>query len=158
MQYLTELSHNAALMCAIINWILAQVIKTFLHTIVTRSFIPERLVGTGGMPSSHSATVCGLATAIFIKEGPASSQFAIAAVLAGVVMYDALGIRRQAGKHAQILNEMIENVDTFKSIDWESLSPDERLKEFLGHTPMQVLIGMLLGIGLSIVLCNTVFI
>jgi acid phosphatase family membrane protein YuiD len=73
-------------------------------------------------------------------------------------MYDALGIRRQAGKHAQILNEMIENVDTFKSIDWESLSPDERLKEFLGHTPMQVLIGMLLGIGLSIVLCNTVFI
>ena len=157
MQYLTELSHNAALLCAVINWIGAQVIKTLLHTIVTRSFIPERLVGTGGMPSSHSATVCGLATAVFIKEGPASSQFAIAAILAGIVMYDALGIRRQAGKHAQILNEMIENVDTFKTIDWETLSPDERLKEFLGHTPMQVLMGAIMGIVLSSILCTTVF-
>ncbi len=157
MQYLTALSQNAPLMCAVINWFVAQVLKTFLHTIVTRSFIPERLVGTGGMPSSHSATVCGLATAIFMKEGPQSAEFAVAAILAGVVMYDALGIRRQAGKHAQIINEMIENVDSFQTIDWESLSPDERLKEFLGHTPLQVLMGMILGIVLSLLLCTTVF-
>ncbi|MBR1470895.1 MAG: divergent PAP2 family protein [Lachnospiraceae bacterium] len=157
MYYINELSNNAALMCAIICWFVAQVLKTILHTVLTRSFIPERLVGTGGMPSSHSATVCGLATAVFLKNGPASSQFAIAAILAGVVMYDALGIRRQAGKHAQILNELIENVDRFQDIDWETLSPDERLKEFLGHTPLQVLAGLILGIALSAFLCQTVF-
>ncbi|MCR5248998.1 MAG: divergent PAP2 family protein [Lachnospiraceae bacterium] len=149
--------HNPILMSSVASWFVAQIAKTIIHTVVARTFVAERLIGTGGMPSSHSATVCGLATAVFCKCGPSSVEFALAASLAIIVMYDALGIRRQAGRHAQVLNEMMDTMEKMDQIDWNTLSPDDRLKEFLGHTPSQVAAGIVIGIGIATLMCTQVF-
>lgn len=99
------------------------------------------------MPSSHSATVCALATSTAIRYGVSSNEFAFSFVLASVVMYDAIGVRRETGKQAKLLN-MIMQQDFFKlnAVDFQ-----EKLKEFVGHTPLQVLAGAILGIGLALV-------
>ena len=157
MRYLNELFHNCILMSAVSSWFVAQILKTILHTALTRNFNAERLIGTGGMPSSHSATVTGLATAVFLKCGPGSVEFALAGALAIIVMYDALGIRRQAGKHAQVLNEMMDTMEKMEQVDWNTLSPDDRLKEFLGHTPLQVAAGVIVGVLMAILMCIKVF-
>lgn len=154
MNYFEQLIHNEILMSAVAGWTVAQVLKTILHLIVTRKFVAERLVGTGGMPSSHSATVCGLATAVVINYGPGSVEFAIASIFAIVVMYDALGVRREAGRQARVLNEMMEWFDSMG----KEMTAEDRLKEFVGHTPLQVLVGMFIGIGLAILICNYVII
>lgn len=151
MEILQEILHNKILMSAVIGWAVAQVLKTIIHILVTKKFDPERLVGTGGMPSSHSATVCGLATAAYIVCGPASAEFAIAAILAIVVMYDALGVRRETGKQAVILNEMME---FFNDMGNSKISFEKKLKEFVGHSPLQVFAGALLGISIAIALCE----
>lgn len=111
-----------------------------------RKFVAERLVGSGGMPSSHSSTVCALATAASIEYGAGSFQFAMAAIFAIVVMYDAMGVRRETGIQAKILNEMME---MFSHMGKE-MTVEEKLKEFVGHTPLQVLMGALLGILIAI--------
>ncbi|MBR5422139.1 MAG: divergent PAP2 family protein [Lachnospiraceae bacterium] len=157
MHYLYDLFHNPILMSAVSSWFIAQILKTLLHTIVNRGFVAERLIGTGGMPSSHSATVCSLATAVFLRCGPGSVDFALAGALAIIVMYDALGIRRQAGRHAQVLNEMMDTMERMEQVDWNTLSPDDRLKEFLGHTPSQVAAGLVIGILMAFVMCYVVF-
>ncbi len=154
MNYLQDLLENPVLISTVLSWFIAQILKTSLHTIVSRSFVPERLIGTGGMPSSHSATVCGLTTSVAITVGLSSPEFAIASAFAIVTMYDALGIRRQAGKQAQILNEMIQ---VFADMGREEISPEDRLKELLGHTPLQVLAGAILGIAIAFIICNLVF-
>lgn len=146
-----ELIHNTILMSAVIGWGVAQVLKTIIHILVTRKFDPERLVGTGGMPSSHSATVCGLATATYINFGPGSAEFAIAVILAIVVMYDALGVRRETGKQAVILNEMME---LFNNMGSDKVSFETKLKEFVGHSPLQVAAGAILGVVLGIAVCR----
>ena len=89
MTFLQELVHNEILMSAGLSWGLAQVIKTIIHLILTKKFVAERLIGSGGMPSCHSATVCALATTTFINIGPSSPEFAIALILAIIVMHDA---------------------------------------------------------------------
>ena len=157
MHYFYELLHNPILMSAVASWFVAQLAKTIIHTVVARTFVAERLIGTGGMPSSHSATVTGLATAVFFRCGASSVEFALAASLAIIVMYDALGIRRQAGKHAQVLNEMMDTMEKMDQIDWNTLSPDDRLKEFLGHTPSQVVAGIVIGICIASLMCTRVF-
>ena len=154
MDYLIDLTSNAVLISTALSWFIAQILKSLLHTIVSHSFVPERLVGTGGMPSSHSATVCGLATSVAITAGLSSVEFAIAIAFAIVTMYDALGIRRQAGKQAQILNEMIR---VFADMGREEISPEDRLKELLGHTPLQVIAGAVLGIIIAFAICNIFF-
>ena len=154
MNYVNDLLNNPVMISTALSWFLAQIIKTTLHTIVSRTFVAERLVGTGGMPSSHSATVCGLATSVAITCGLSGAEFAIAVSFAIVTMYDALGIRRQAGKQAQILNEMIQ---VFADMGREEISPEDRLKELLGHTPLQVLAGAVLGIIIALFICNVVF-
>ena len=121
--HLYDLIHNAALLSAVSGWLVAQISKTILHTIVSKKFDAERLVGTGGMPSSHSATVCGLATGVFLSCGAGSVEFAVAAALAIIVMYDALGVRRQAGEQAKVLNEMIE---VFEKMG-KDITPDRHL-------------------------------
>ena len=148
-----ELIHNAVLVSAVLSWFFAQIMKTVLHTVVTKSFDAERLVGTGGMPSSHSATVCGLAGAVCLRLGPGSTEFALAAALAIIVMYDALGIRRQAGKQAKVINEII---DSFERMGDENINAEDKLKEFLGHTPLQVLVGACIGIIFSFIVCNVI--
>lgn len=149
MDYFYDFLTNELLWSAAAGWTVAQVSKTIIHLIVTKKFVAERLVGTGGMPSSHSATVCGLSTAAFINFGPASPEFAIALVLAIVVMYDALGVRRETGKQAIVINEMME---MFKKMGGE-MTAQERLKEFVGHTPFQVVVGAIVGVVFGSIVC-----
>ena len=101
------------------------------------------------MPSSHSSTVCALATAIYIESGSASIEFAIAAIFAIVVMYDARGVRRETGIQAKLLNDIIK---IFEDMGRKEVSAYDKLKEFVGHTPLQVVMGALLGILIAILM------
>lgn len=150
MDFLNTLIHNTVLVSAVLGWFVAQVLKTLIHLFFTKKFVPERLVGSGGMPSSHSATVCALATAILIQEGPDSLFFAIALILAIIVMHDAMGVRRETGIQARILNEMMQLFEDMGS----DMPAQEKLKEFVGHTPLQVLIGAILGILIALAYGN----
>ncbi len=143
------LINNKLLVSALVGWFTAQILKTMINALMTKEFNPERLVGSGGMPSSHSATVCSLTTAAAIVYGPASAEFAISFVLAVIVMYDAMGVRRETGKQAKLLNLMM---STFRH-EHKGL-PEEILKEYIGHTPLQVLGGAVLGIILAIWICS----
>lgn len=143
------ISEYQILLSAVVGWTSAQVTKTIIHLILTKSFVAERLVGTGGMPSSHSATVCALATAVCYNYGASSVEFAIAAIFAIVVMYDALGVRRETGRQAIVINEMME---MFQNMGKE-MSATDRLKEFVGHTPLQVVVGAIMGIGIALTIC-----
>lgn len=129
---------------------MAQVLKTIIHFYFTKKFVAERLVGSGGMPSCHSATVCSLATSTGIQFGVGSFEFAIATIFAIVVMYDAIGVRRETGNQAKIINEMME---IFESMNKE-LSTEDKLKELVGHTPLQVLVGSILGILIAVTMMS----
>ena len=142
MDFFTELPKNHILIAAVAGWLVAQLLKTIIHMIYTKEFVAERLVGNGGMPSSHSATVCALATATFMEYGSGSFQFAIAAIFAIIVMHDASGVRRETGIQAKVLNDMIQIISDMGS----NMSPHDKLKEFVGHTPLQVMVGAILGI------------
>ena len=137
-----ELLQNRVLMAAAAGWLAAQVLKTLLVLIMERELRWERLVGSGGMPSSHSATVCALASSSAAVYGPGSGQFAIAAIVAFIVMYDACNVRLETGKQAIAIKELQE---LFRNMG-EDLSAEEKLKELVGHTLPQVLAGALLGI------------
>ena len=140
------------LIAAVVGWASAQFTKTIIHLIITKKFVAERLVGTGGMPSSHSATVCALATAVCYNYGAQSVEFAIAAIFAIVVMYDALGVRRETGRQAIVINEMIEMFNNMG----KKMSATDRLKEFVGHTPLQVVVGAIMGSGIAFLICYMV--
>ena len=141
MEFFAELAQIRVLWTAMLCWLSAQVIKVIFYAVRNRHFSFERLVGAGGMPSSHSATVCGLAVAVGRTCGLASPMFAIAMIVAAVVMYDATGVRRAAGEQAKVLNRLI------LEQDWSQAQ--KNLKEFLGHTPLEVLAGAILGIALA---------
>ena len=135
------LSANLILGLAVVAWFVAQVLKFVINLVIHKRLDIELLLSSGGMPSSHSSFVCAAATTIGHLEGFGSSLFALSVVLALVVMYDACNVRRAAGEQARILNYIVEH--------WEEISPamvGKELKELLGHTPMQVLMGALLGI------------
>lgn len=143
MGQLMALINNRMLMIPIISWGIAQVIKTVINAVMTKSFDPERLIGAGGMPSSHSAYVSALATTAFLQEGPGSPAFAICFVFATVVMFDAMGVRRETGKQAELLNQLTE----IFSANYEGFdTPEKALKVLVGHTPLQVLFGCILGV------------
>lgn len=142
---------NTIFLSAASGWLAAQILKTLIHMFFTKKFIAERLIGSGGMPSSHSATVCALATASCIQYGAGSFEFAISLILAFIVMYDAMGVRRETGIQAKLLNEMLA---IFAEMGRKELSPNEKLKEFVGHTPLQVLGGALLGILIAFLFCG----
>lgn len=141
---------NKVLVASVTSWAIAQIIKTIIHLILSRKFVPERLVGSGGMPSSHSATVCALTAACFIEFGPASFQFALSLIFAFIVMYDAMGVRREAGNQAKVLNGL---VDMFAHMEDKNIRSEEKLKEFIGHSPMQVMVGAILGVIIAIIIC-----
>ena len=141
-----ELLGNQLLISAVVGWVVAQVLKTLIDFALNKSFNKERLVGSGGMPSSHSATVCGLTTAAAIKYGVGSFQFAISFVLSMIVMYDAIGVRRETGKQSKLLNSIL--MENPLKLSAEVLQ--ERLKEYVGHTPLQVVAGALLGVLLAV--------
>lgn len=148
MNFLSELAQNKILISAASGWIIAQVLKTIIHALFTKNFDAERLVGGGGMPSSHSATVCALSTATAMQYGFHSFEFAMAAIFALVVMYDAIGVRQESGKQAQVINDMIE-IFTHMGKD---LNIEKQLKEFIGHTPLQVFCGGILGIIVALLI------
>lgn len=151
MSFFEELTANKIFWVAAAGWLIAQLIKTLLHLILVKEFRAERLVGSGGMPSSHSATVCALSTAIAYECGANSPEFAISLIFAIVVMYDAMGVRRETGIQAKLLNDMIHILE---DMGRNELSAHEKLKEFVGHTPLQVLMGAVLGIIISVI-CYT---
>ncbi|MBQ9947750.1 MAG: divergent PAP2 family protein [Oscillospiraceae bacterium] len=153
---------NPILTVGILSWLAAQVIKTVLHAIKMKSFNPERIVGAGGMPSSHSSLVVSVAIYTLRAEGFQSPAFAFAMILAGIVIYDAMSVRYNAGLHAKELNRMrriIDDIDDELSQlsgdeeeeDIDDLSEQKDLKEFLGHTPIEVLAGSMLGIIIAMV-------
>lgn len=150
MNQLSLLLQNRILLSSVAGWLVAQVLKTIIHFYFTKNFVAERLVGSGGMPSSHSATVCSLCTATGIQYGLGSFEFAVTAIVAIIVMYDARGVRRETGIQAKIINEMME---LFNSMNKE-LSTEDKLKELVGHTPLQVLVGAILGIIIAFIVMN----
>ena len=142
-----EILGNQVLISAVLGWTVAQVLKTIIECVLNRSFNPERLVGSGGMPSSHSATVCALTTAAGIHYGAGSFEFAVCFILAMIVMYDAVNVRMETGKQAKVLNRVFfENI-----LELDGVILQERLKEYVGHTPLQVAAGALLGIVIAAV-------
>lgn len=161
---MNNIQYNYVLTAAVISWCAAQIIKTLLNTIQTKVFNPERLFGAGGMPSSHSALVCSATVAMCRECGTASPEFAVMFLIALIVMYDAMGVRRSAGLHAKEINR-INRIFAVKGIDpdgengkqTESKRKNE-FKEYLGHTPFEVLGGALLGILIAMIIpMNIIF-
>ena len=144
MQYVADIFANHMLICAVISYFAAQIIKVFINLFREKKLDLSLIVSSGGMPSSHSSTVVALAISAARCYGVGSPLFAITSVLAGIVMYDAAGVRRAAGEHAKVLNRLLEDL----------ASPDQELaekslKELLGHTPLQVVCGALLGFAVA---------
>ncbi len=146
MNFFSQILHNQILLTAIVSWALAQLIKIGIELIRTHRINWQLIFATGGMPSSHSSLVVALATATGLRQGFDSLLFAIATVLAFVVLYDAQGIRRQAGNQARIINRMLQNVEN------AGIKVDKNLKELLGHTPIQVVGGTILGIIVALIM------
>ena len=143
MNWLLGLLSNPFLLTVVIAWISAQILKVVTHAFVYKEFDIKRLWGDGGMPSAHTATVCSLAAFAAISYGPASFEFAVCAIMALIVCRDAVGVRMETGKQAQIINELRSLIESKETIEI-------KLKEFVGHTPLQVLMGALLGIAVAI--------
>ena len=142
---------NPASRAAIFGWAIAQVLKVVIDLFRQRKFHFERFVGSGGMPSSHSSFVVAMTVAIARHDGIASTYFAIAVVLSMIVMYDAMGVRRAAGNQARLINWMADNwhdEDEDEATDTEQLF-DKKLKELIGHTPVEVIAGAILGITIG---------
>jgi acid phosphatase family membrane protein YuiD len=137
---------NRILLTAFFSWLVAQLCKIALDLVQQRKLVLSRIVSSGGMPSSHSALVTGLATATGRISGLGSASFAIAVVLASIVMYDAAGVRRAVSIQARILNQMID--EAFQGHPMA----EKRLRELIGHTPIQVFVGGLLGLGIGLLL------
>ena len=144
MPIIHRLIDNRILLAAILGWVVAQGVKVLLGVVTERRFNFRWLVGSGGMPSSHSAGVSALATRVGIVEGLSSPIFAVTLVVALVIMFDAQGVRRATGQQAEALNKMLED------IYWKRPIAETRLIELIGHTPIEVFVGSAIGILLAI--------
>lgn len=146
MDYISEFFKNYIFWTSAAAWIIAQSVKVMLGAIREKRFNFSWFVGTGGMPSSHAAGASSLATSVGVTYGFDSAIFAVALIFALVVMFDAQGVRRASGRQAVILNKMLDD------IYWKKKMDENRLKELLGHTPIQVFAGAILGILVSLLL------
>ena len=150
MQLIKDLfSVNEILTVSLLGWFVAQVLKTIINFILLGKFQLERMWGDGGMPSAHSATVCAMVIATARSAGVGSSIFAVASVVAIITMHDAMGVRHETGEQAKVLNQMIEQ--------WIDISEQNspflqnmHLKEMVGHTPLQVVAGVLVGVAVGL--------
>ena len=140
---------NPILLTGAVAWLVSQLSKAIIHLIITKRFQWERLFGDGGMPSSHSSTVTAVAVMTGLCCGWDSPIFAIAAILAVIVMHDAMGVRQETGKQAKVINSMVELINSFGRGE---LTPEETLKEFVGHTRRQVVVGAVLGGVIALVM------
>ena len=136
-----EVFQNQVLICALTAWFVAQVLKIPTYWLVEKKLDFRRICGSGGMPSSHTAFVVSLAIMIGFVHGFSTVAFAIAFTLAAIVMYDATGVRRETGTQAQVINEILRNV----FVNGKPISDDD-LKELIGHTPLEVLGGVIVAI------------
>ena len=134
------------LLAPLVAWAIAQAAKVILTSVRQRRLNLRVLAETGGMPSSHAAIVMGMTTAVGKYAGVSSAAFAIALIFSFVVMYDAAGLRRAAGRQAAILNRLVEDLVHMRGMQ------EQRLRELLGHTPIEVVVGALLGIGVGLIL------
>ncbi len=141
-----QIGQNHVLLVTIIAWVLAQTIKVAIGVIRQKKFDFRWFVGPGGIPSSHAAGASALATSIGLEYGFDTVSFALATGFAIVVMFDAQNVRRAAGKQASILNKMMED------IYWKRKIQEAQLRELLGHTPVEVFLGMILGILIAVIL------
>lgn len=150
MEKILEIFTNELLLAPISAWIIAQIIKMLINLVIERRVSLERLFGDGGMPSGHSATVMSLTTVCGWVYGFGSAVFAISFILAVIVMHDACGVRRETGKQAVTIKELAEALDSLvRERDYSVKT--EKLKVLVGHTPLQVFFGALLGITVAIV-------
>ncbi len=145
MSYIKAFFGNYVLISAVLGWCIAQVMKIFSGTLSTKKFHIKYMFSNGGMPSSHSSTVLALTTALAIQEGFATPTFAIAAVLSVIVMNDAFGVRLETGKQATIINRIVKEL-----FSGDPKEINTGLKELVGHTPFQVLVGGIVGIVVAI--------
>ena len=139
------LTTNPIIDCGLLAWFLAQLIKVVLELVLLRKWDPGRFVSSGGMPSSHSSLVVACTTAIGKLYGIQSPLFALSAILSAIVMYDACNVRRSAGDTARLVNQILAHVEKLTAEDFA-----DDLKEVMGHTPLQVLMGALLGLGVGL--------
>jgi len=146
MDILGQILQNKIFITTIWAWFIAQSIKVAIGIIRQKKFDFRWFVGTGGMPSSHAAGASCLAMSIGLQHGFSSTYFALAASFAIVVMFDAQGVRRSTGKQATILNKVMED------IYWQGRIKEDRLRELVGHTPVEVIVGFLLGVTVALVL------
>ena len=147
------LIRNQVMVTVVTAWFIAQLLKTVIHFLIEKKLDPERLIGSGGMPSSHSATVCALATSAAYMYSIQSFEFTISFVLAVIVMHDARGVRLETGKQAKILNMILEE----NPFEWSAEVRDNNLKELVGHTPLQVVCGAVLGIAVAVLMELLIF-
>ena len=153
MNWLIDFINIPYLITGVSSWAIAQILKLIIYAIVNKKFDILRLFGDGGMPSGHSATVTSLAVLTSLTFGTGSFEFAISALLAIIVCHDAMGVRLETGKQAIIINEIIKSFDVLAKDEL----PEVKLKEFVGHTPIQVLAGIIIGVLNAIVMFNILF-
>ena len=143
--YFGMLTGNAVIECGLLAWFLAQLIKVVLDLALLGKMEWQRFFSSGGMPSSHSALVVAATTAIGMTDGFGGTVFALAVILSAVVMYDACNVRRSAGDTARLVNKLLEHMEKLTAEDLAG-----NLREVMGHTPLQVLMGALLGLGVGL--------
>ena len=139
------ISHNHVLIVTLLAWVIAQSLKVALGVLRARRFDFRWFIGTGGMPSAHAAGSSALAVVLGIDYGFSSPLFALGAVFAMVTMFDAQGVRRSTGKQASILNKILDD------IYWKGKIQEDQLKELIGHTPIEVIMGSMIGIFLALI-------
>ncbi len=146
MNFFPELFANKVLMTAVCGWFVAQFLKVIFTLIRSKRLDLSRFVGSGGMPSSHTSFVIALTTSVGFSEGVSSALFAVSAVLSFVVMYDASGVRRATGTQAKVINKLVDSYEESESIEIF----DGKLKELIGHSPVEVFAGAILGLLIGI--------
>ena len=144
--FFPEIFHNRIFLITLVVWVLAQIVKVLLGIIKEKRFNFRWFIGTGGMPSSHAAGASALATSVGLEYGFNSPLFAVSAAFAMVTMFDAQGVRRATGYQATILNKMMDD------IYWKGQIEEQRLKELVGHTPIEVLAGFIFGVICAMIL------
>ena len=149
MEFIKDIFSNRMIVLPICAWIIAQALKIVIHLLAEREFKPERIFGDGGMPSSHSATVMALVTICGWQCGFNSGVFAVSIIVAIIVMHDATGVRRETGKQSHTIKQIAEILNGLFAESNKDIRT-EKLKEFVGHSPLQVFFGGILGFMIAV--------
>lgn len=152
MSFIEGLLQNKALIIAATAWFTAGILKMLIDFWMNKKLSFSRIIGSGGMPSSHTSTVIALAIAVGYQEGVMSTIFAVTIFFTIIVIHDAIGVRLETGKQAKVLNFMMFESDAFKDFDFE-----KELKEYVGHTPFQALVGAIVGAITAIIMINILY-